>query len=74
MAKVIPTGGVTKLDLPVDTVLEAAKDSLEGVVLMGYDKEGEYYFASTYADGGEVLWLLENLKKQLLEVKVSSDF
>lgn len=74
MGKVIPLGGVTKLDLPVDRILEAAKDSLEGVVLMGYTKDGEHYFASTYADGGEVLWLLENLKKQLLEVKVSSDF
>jgi hypothetical protein len=68
MGKVIPLGGVTKLDLPVDKVLEAAKGELEGAVVMGYTKEGEIYFASTYADGGEVLWLLEQCKKQLLEV------
>ena len=73
MGKVIPLGNVTKLDLPVDRILEAAKGSLEGVVLMGYDKEGEYYFASTYADGGEVLWLLENLKKRLLEIIPTND-
>lgn len=66
--KVIPLGNITKLDLPVDRILEAAKGELEGVVLLGYDKEGEFYFASTYADGGDVLWLLENLKKQLLEI------
>ena len=68
--KVIPLGCITKLDLPVDSVLEAAKGKLEGVVLFGYDNDGELYFASTYADGGDVLWLLENCKKQLLEVDV----
>ena len=67
MGKVIPLGNITKLDIPVDRVLEAAKDRLEGVVLMGYDKEGNLSFASTYADGGEVLWLLEKCKKILLE-------
>ena len=67
MGKVIPIGGVTKLDLPLDKVLEAAKGEMEGVVLMGYDKEGELYFTSTYADGGEVLCLLEKLKQKLME-------
>ena len=51
MGKVIPLNCITTLDLPVDRVLEAAKDKLEGVVLIGYDKEGEFYAASTYADG-----------------------
>lgn len=68
MGEVITLGNVTRLDLPVDRILESAKGQLEGVVLMGYDKEGEFYFASTYADGGNVLWLMENLKKQLLGV------
>jgi len=67
MSNVIPLGGITKLDLPVDRVLESAKEQLEGVILIGYDKEGEEYFASTYADGGDVLWLIERLKKRLLE-------
>ena len=69
MGKVIPLGNITKLDLPVDRVLEAAKEHLEGVVLMGYDKEGNLSFASTYADRGEVLWLIESCKKRLLEVE-----
>lgn len=67
MGKVIPIGCITKLDLPVDMVLDAAKNELDGVVLMGYDKEGELYFSSTMADGGEVLWLMEQLKLKLLE-------
>jgi len=68
MAKIIPFTGITRLDLPVDTVLEGAKGKMKGVILLGYDNEGELYFASTYADGGDVLWLLEHCKKKLLEV------
>lgn len=68
--KVIPLGGVTRLDFPPDVTLEAAKGKLEGVVIMGWDVEGEFYCASSYADGGTVLWLLEQLKMRLLEVEV----
>jgi len=67
-AKVIPLGCITKLDLPVDQILEAAKGKMQGVVLLGYDNNDELYFASTIADGGDVIWLLENAKKQLLEI------
>lgn len=69
MSKVLPLNNITKLDLPVDRVLEEAKEKLEGVILLGFDHDGEEYFASTYADGGVVLWLLAKCKKQLLEVE-----
>lgn len=69
MARIIPLRCVTKLDLPVERVLELAKDRLEGCVILGWDKDGELYFASTYADGGEVLWLLEQCKLRLLQVE-----
>ncbi len=68
MGKVILMNGITKLDLPIDRVLDSAKGELEGVILIGYDKEGEEYFASTYADGGDILWLIERLKKRLLQI------
>jgi hypothetical protein len=68
MSKVINFTGITKLDLPVDRVLDAAKETLEGVVIMGWTTDGEEYFASTYSDGGTVLWLVERMKKMLLEV------
>lgn len=64
-AKVIPIGGVTRLDLPVDQILKKAVGQLEGVVLIGFDKRGELYAASSYADGGEVLWLLEMCKMKM---------
>jgi hypothetical protein len=68
VGKVVPIGCITKLDIPPDTILESAKGSLEGVVLMGFTPDGELYFASTYGDGGTVMWLLEQCKKKLLEV------
>jgi len=65
---VIDFTGVTKLDLCPDRVLEKGKGILEGVVTMGYTKEGDIYFASSYADGGTVLWLMEMCKKMLLNI------
>ena len=66
MGKVINIGGITKLDLPVDRVLDGAKDRLESVVIIGYDKDGAEYFASSIADGGDVMWLLERCKLKLM--------
>ena len=68
MSNVIFFTGITKLDLDPDTVLENTKGKLEGAVILGYDKEGNEYFASTYADGGNVLWLLERCKLNLLRI------
>lgn len=68
-AKIITLGCLTRHDLPPDRVLQGAIDAdLEGVVLMGYTKGGEHYFASSYADGGTCLWLLEKLKAELLSM------
>lgn len=66
MGKVISIGGVTKLDLNPDMVLENNKGEFEGLVIIGYDKEGNERFASTYADGGTVMWLLERCKQRLM--------
>ncbi len=68
MSKVIPFSGITKLDLDPDTVLENNKGLLEGVVIMGWDKDGNEVFASSYADGGTVLWLLKRMELLLLTI------
>lgn len=65
-SNVIPIGCITSLDLPVDTVLDGAKGFLKSAILIGYDNDGGEYFASTIADGGDVLWLLERCKQRLL--------
>jgi len=66
---VIPLGNITRLNLPPDRVLDAAKGSCSGgVVVLGWDDDGSFYFASSIADGGDVVWLMEMAKKKLLEV------
>lgn len=64
-AKIIPFTGITKLDLDADQVLECAKGELEGVLVIGFRCDGELYAASSYADGGTVLWLMEGVKRKL---------
>tara|TARA_Y100000310_G_scaffold67277_1_gene62575 strand:- start:20003 stop:20230 length:228 start_codon:yes stop_codon:yes gene_type:complete len=70
---VVPLGNITRLDLPVDRVLDAAKERLDGeggVIVLGWDKDGEVYFSGSMADGGVALWLLEKAKKALLEIEL----
>ncbi len=68
MGKVVPFNGITKLDLPADTILKGNFGKLESVVIMGYDKDGNEVFASSFADGSEVLWLAERIKCKLMEI------
>lgn len=59
---------VTRLNLPAERVLNTALAAdLGGVVVIGYDRKGQYYFASSIADGANVNWLLDQCKKQLLD-------
>ena len=68
MGVVIPLGNITRLDLPTQRILDGAKGSCtDGVVVMGYNEDGSLYFASSLADGGSVLWLLEMCKRALLD-------
>jgi hypothetical protein len=62
--------GVTRLDIPPERVLNSAKEAnLENCVVIGWEKNGDFYFASSIASGPEVIWLLELAKKKLLEIK-----
>lgn len=66
-AQVIRWRGITRHDLPVERILEAAGGAdLRVAVVIGYDADGDEYFASSVSDGADVLWLLERLKLQLL--------
>lgn len=71
MGKVILYTGITKLDLPVDRILENnIGKGLESIVIMGYDADGQEIFASSIDDGSTVLWLIERCKLKLLKVQV----
>ena len=66
MNNVITLPVVTRLNLNADRTLENLIGKLEGFILAGYDKEGNEFFSSTYADGGDALWLMERCKMALL--------
>lgn len=69
MGEVVRLKCVTTLDLDPDVVLEEAVGCLKGVVIMGYLKEDDTeYFASSIADGSDILWLMERMKNQLLKI------
>ena len=69
MSNVVELNCITKLDLPAGKVLDRAKDAnLTGVVVIGFDEEGYEYFASSMADGPEVLWLLQRSIHKLISM------
>lgn len=60
---------LTTLDVPVERVLGCALEAeMTEAVVVGYDKDGQFYFASSKASGGDVMWLLTMAQKKLLEV------
>lgn len=69
VSNVIPLGNITRLDLPTDRILEEAKGHCaDGVIVLGFDDDGTPYFASSIADGGTVVWLLELAKFELFAI------
>lgn len=66
MGEVVYPDFVTTLDIPVETVLDAAKD-LELVVVLGFDKEGRGHYTSSTGDPMRILWLLEQAKCIVME-------
>lgn len=66
---VIPLRGLTKLDVPPEKVLAGAADgNLRQVVIIGWTGEGKMFFASSYGNGAETNWLLDQAKLALLEM------
>lgn len=64
---VIPWRGITRLDIDPARVIDyAAKAGLESVIIIGVTADGEQYFASSLAHGGETLWQIERAKITLL--------
>jgi hypothetical protein len=59
---------ITTQSYDPDTLLEAAKEKLSSVIIIGYDKDGEEFFSSSVSDGADVVWLLEMTKLNLLSI------
>ncbi len=67
-AEVLDFTGITKHKLDPDRVLRQALGKLGTAIVIGYDTDGDLFFASSDPDGPECLWLLEKTKKVLLEI------
>ena len=65
MADILRFPGWTRLPLPVDAVLDAAR-GCTAVLVLGEAADGTFYAAASMADGAELLWLVETLKYKLL--------
>ena len=60
---------VTTLDVDAERVLKSALQSnLKGCIVIGTDLDGKPYFASTWADGGDVLWQMKIAELRLMGV------
>ena len=55
-----------------DNVLEQAMGRYSEVLIIGWEKDGEFYARATLGlkDGGDILWLVETFKYKLM----SGDF
>ena len=56
---VLPFVGITRIDSEADNVLRHALGELDSVVIVGYDKDGNEFYASNIADGANALWHLQ---------------
>ncbi len=75
MGNVVVLDVVTTEDVPPERILNGAQDAgMTEVVVVGFDRNGQEYFASSVADGGSALWHLERAKLRLLRMPDDPDF
>ena len=67
MSNVVDIGGVTTLPIDPSKVLTGAPDDLKEVLVIGHDKNGEFYFAVSDPNRPKILWLLENARAAILK-------
>jgi hypothetical protein len=68
MAEILLFPGVTRLPIEPDRVLESVLGKLDEAIVVGTNKGGDFYFASSVPSGPEALWLLERAKHKLMTV------
>lgn len=74
MGDLLIMDGVTKLDIPPERVLEAAKEAnLKTVVVMGITEDNSEYFASSTGDSLPILFLAERLKYEIVSGNWAED-
>jgi hypothetical protein len=70
MGDVVQGKFITTEDRSPAQVLEStASADLESVVIVGFDKDGDMFFASSAANSAEVIYLLESAKHELFKME-----
>ena len=67
---VVEFTGETTLDLPVSKVLDKVLedvDTLDSVTVLGWDKDGCLYLASSQSKYSDIAWILDKAKSYLIE-------
>lgn len=68
MGEVVILDCETRLDIPADRVLDAAKeDNLSVAMVIGYDPDGGLVLRTTTTKAKELVWLMELAKKLILD-------
>jgi len=69
MGEIIRWPGITTLDTSPRLVLTyAMREEFDSIVVMGFTKSEDIYLASSVADGGTMLWLMEVAKTRLMKI------
>lgn len=65
---VVVLDGPTRLDIPPERVLNGALESeLESVLVVGWQKNGQLYKASSTGDAAAILLLLEHMRFDIMQ-------
>jgi hypothetical protein len=71
MGNVVQLNVKTTFDLSADTILTQAVGKLAGVMVIGFDKDGEEWVTSSMGSVGDILFLLERAKALTMASVVS---
>jgi hypothetical protein len=66
-SNVVEFNGSTTLDMPPDKVLQGAMGQLTDVVVIGYDKDGKFYIATSTGGLGDLLLLVKLAERSILD-------
>lgn len=67
MGDLVDFDGFTKLDINPDKILDSAKDKLDSGIVIGWDKDDEFYIALSITKKSEIIYLLELAKQEILD-------
>lgn len=68
MDNVVGFDNITTVTMTPEKILNAAKEHVpEELFVIGWDREGDLYFAGTHSDVASCLLLLETAKRDLMD-------